>query len=100
LVIDNVNKQDEEEIKEEPIDHLSKKDGNFFVRRRNKCKICKHSFNSIDTLKAHYETVHQKQKNYKCNICKFVTYFKPTLINHMKDHAKKPKTNEQVKWSI
>ncbi len=51
------------------------------------CPICGKTVRR-DSLKRHQERVHEKLKNYECDLCGRQFYFKTRIVDHLKTHLK------------
>ena len=49
-----------------------------------KCEICDKEFENKNTLKKHFNNVHNLEKKHKCNICQRVFPIKSQMTSHMK----------------
>ena len=79
-------------MEKEPIESPEKMDTlvNSFVEKvGRRCNICNRTYSRISDLKVHIKTVHLKLNRYKCKICGYASYFRKSLINHLRTHNKK-----------
>ena len=50
-----------------------------------KCSECSYVSLYSGTLNRHFQSVHQKLRNFECDKCSYTSSLKPNLLRHMKN---------------
>lgn len=51
------------------------------------CVVCRKKFSRFSGRKEHIESVHEKVKNFVCDLCGYSSYYKQDLVSHIACHS-------------